>query len=535
MDRRDKTFFSPCPLDLIASSRASGGASTMAHLNSKRSVCIRLFRARPYSLIRTVRAVPSLALPLAFALSFSCGLMPSASHAQGFGSMRKKTIKLQRKLPAAVHLPGNALDVRVTSHDPAYANSADMFSDLVTPDLQKFDKDLRVTKTGADVVITCVIVEFQTPPPTRFTRTDVAIQKKKGVPEQQNQYYKVTGEVTISYSAKDAHGRAVDSDNIVENYAQDFESGTNAADGESAASKAADPFKRLAGKKTTESYGPPTPVQLRQILLTRAANDISARLVTTDETIEVPLARGKLDAGDKFADDGQWSRYTETLETMTPLPNPQDDAYRQYNIGVGYEALGYQTQDPAGAKKLFQQAAIAYGIALDAKPEEKPFVDAQTRIETAVAHFKKLSSTAAVPPAAKASEEAAESKPETSSRATSSTAAATPASKPAAGSSAPASRSTGRGTAASTPASTASPAPSASASKSPALTNNDVIRMAKSGVDEDSIVCAIHAAANVMFDLTPDGLINLANNGVKGKIVGAMRDRSHAHRSGNGH
>ncbi|HXN65996.1 MAG TPA: hypothetical protein VN862_11735 [Candidatus Acidoferrales bacterium] len=461
--------------------------------------------------------------------------MPSASHAQGFGSMRKKTIKLQRKLPAAVHLPGNALDVRVTSHDPAYANSADMFSDLVTTDLQKFDKDLRVTKTGADVVITCVIVEFQTPPPTRFTRTDVAIQKKKGVPEQQNQYYKVTGEVTISYSAKDAHGRAVDSDNIVENYAQDFESGTNAADGESAASKAADPFKRLAGKKTTESYGPPTPVQLRQILLTRAANDISARLVTTDETIEVPLARGKLDAGDKFADDGQWSRYTETLETMTPLPNPQDDAYRQYNIGVGYEALGYQTQDPAGAKKLFQQAAIAYGIALDAKPEEKPFVDAQTRIETAVAHFKKLSSTAAVPPAAKASEEAAESKPETSSRATSSTAAATPASKPAAGSSAPASRSTGRGTAASTPASTASPAPSASASKSPALTNNDVIRMAKSGVDEDSIVSAIHDAANVNFDLTPDGLINLANNGVKGKIVGAMRDRSHAHRSGNGH
>ena len=53
--------------------------------------------------------------------------------------------------------------------------------------------------------------------------------------------------------------------------------------------------------------------------------------------------------------------------------------------------------------------------------------------------------------------------------------------------------------------------------------------MAKSGVDEESIVSAIKDAAHVNFDLTPDGLINLANNGVKGKIVGAMRERSHAH------
>jgi hypothetical protein len=49
--------------------------------------------------------------------------------------------------------------------------------------------------------------------------------------------------------------------------------------------------------------------------------------------------------------------------------------------------------------------------------------------------------------------------------------------------------------------------------------------MAKSGVDEDSIVAAIHDAPNVKFDLTPDGLIDLAQNGVKGKIVTAMRER----------
>jgi hypothetical protein len=49
--------------------------------------------------------------------------------------------------------------------------------------------------------------------------------------------------------------------------------------------------------------------------------------------------------------------------------------------------------------------------------------------------------------------------------------------------------------------------------------------MAKSGVDEDTIIGAIHDAASVQFDLTPDALIQLAQNGVKGKVVSAMRER----------
>ena len=65
------------------------------------------------------------------------------------------------------------------------------------------------------------------------------------------------------------------------------------------------------------------------------------------------------------------------------------------------------------------------------------------------------------------------------------------------------------------------PAPAA-----PALTNAQVIKMAKAGVDEDNIVATIHGATAVQFDLSPDGLVDLASNGVKGKIVMAMRERA---------
>jgi len=60
------------------------------------------------------------------------------------------------------------------------------------------------------------------------------------------------------------------------------------------------------------------------------------------------------------------------------------------------------------------------------------------------------------------------------------------------------------------------------------LTNDDIIRMAKNGVDEASIIGAIRDAGAVNFDLTPDGLIKLASSGVKGNLVTAMRDKAHA-------
>jgi hypothetical protein len=60
----------------------------------------------------------------------------------------------------------------------------------------------------------------------------------------------------------------------------------------------------------------------------------------------------------------------------------------------------------------------------------------------------------------------------------------------------------------------------------PALTNEKVIEMFKSGVDEDNLIVTIRQAPHVQFDISPDGQIQLAKNGVKGKILAAIRDRS---------
>jgi hypothetical protein len=414
-------------------------------------------------------------------------------------------------MPAAVHLPGPGFDVQVNSHDANNADAARMLSDLLTNELQKYDKKLEVKSSSPDEVIHCTITTFQIPAPVSYVRNEVVLQKGKSV-EQPVQYYKVTGSVNIAYQAKDGAGRILDSDGVSANYSQEFQAGTNQATGESLESKVTNPFKRLAGKKTDDSYGAPTPIELRQLLLSRAASQIASRLVNTDEILDVPLARGRMDDANNLAEKGLWQRDLETLETMTPLPKVTDDAYRLYNIGVAYEALAYQSEDKAATEKLLEKASINYGKAIDDNPGEKLFAEPQNRIETAVAHYKKLQAGATL--SAKAVEAPAPSAPAAKSTATKPRSAMVGTTKPA-----------GSVTASASGGPSKSPA-KVSAPAAPALTNAQVIKMAKAGVDEENIVGTIHDATVVQFDLSPDGLVELASNGVKGKIVAAMRERA---------
>ena len=56
------------------------------------------------------------------------------------------------------------------------------------------------------------------------------------------------------------------------------------------------------------------------------------------------------------------------------------------------------------------------------------------------------------------------------------------------------------------------------------MTDDDVIDMVRAKVDEAAVVESIQGASNVRFDLTPKGLIRLANGGIRGgRILDAMR------------
>jgi len=313
-------------------------------------------------------------------------LLCVSASAQSFGLIFfKSKVTLQRKLPAVVQLPGNSVKVIVTSHSGVADLDTDFRSSL-TSELLKNDPRLHISDAAADSIVNCQVLSFDQPKPTTTTRPGA---RDKNGNVQQLSYTRVTGQLRVAFQSRNRAGQTLGSDNVVAKYDEEFDASGNAQSG-GIAGVFNNSMKRLKGAKIEDTH-PPTETELRTNLFNSAVRQIVAELVVTNETIEVYLARGKgMDAGVKDAEAGLWTRALEAWETATPLPKPVEDAYRLYDVGVAYEALGYAAADPQTAMKYLSQASINYGKAIDTNPAEKYFREPQKRIETALAHYEKL-------------------------------------------------------------------------------------------------------------------------------------------------
>lgn len=338
-----------------------------------------------------------------------------AIFAQGFGKV-KKSVVLERKLPAAVTLPGKSFEVKVTAANPQQQEVAANMQQVIETDLARYNPDLHVSEKP-DSIIAVRVLNLTVPQPVQVkahsdipSSSDVPFHlpgKKNKQPTAAKpapMAYKYTGTLTVAYQAKTSSGRFVDAENITVNFSQEYNAEGSKDEGtlEKAKQAVKTPWNKLHHKqaKTSEDevgeQAPRTIGDVQQILMTRLAQRIAARLVNTDEKVDVLLAKGGgLDAANKYGEAGQWTPMIEALKTMTPFPTKEQDAYRLYNIGVANEALAYKAETPSAAKRYLEEASIEYGKAIDANPGERYFLEPQNRIQTALEHFKKLNPPAA--------------------------------------------------------------------------------------------------------------------------------------------
>jgi tetratricopeptide (TPR) repeat protein len=421
----------------------------------------------------------NLAQRIRFLVCLCVGLLAAtAAYAQNFGAAKEK-VTLVRKLPALVHLSGTTINVRVTGHDEQSDLAHDLKA-LLETELLKDDPRLRVDDSKPSAVLTCQITDYSHPQPTVTTRPSLALSKSV----QKNQAFtRVTGTLSVSFQARSVDGQMLVSENVIAKYDEEFDSSGNSAS-QGVKGTVTSTWKRVTGGASSENLNPPTDAELRSRLLVEAVRQVAACVVNTNETVQVYLARqkGALDDGDKQAEAGLWQRALETFETAPPLPKAQEDAYRLYNIGVAYEALAYQAEDEKSAMKFLHEAAINYGKAIDAKPAERYFLEPQKRIETAIAHYKKLED---------------QKKPKTITASVTNN---------------------------STPAASGPGGKTAVAAKG--LTNAQVIAMVKSGVEDDTVAQTIRAAKAVNFDLSAAGQNDLTSNGVSARVLAAMKARA---------
>ena len=410
------------------------------------------------------------------------------ARAQNFGSsVARKKLVLQRKLPPTGHIDGTTIKVVATAKGFQADIAPDLASTLEAL-LIRNDSRLRSEEEHPDTLINCTVTTYAQPPAQTTMQPGMQIGK---TPAKATPMVRVTGILTVSFQAKDArNSKSLAADTVTAKFDQEYNS-TGAQQPGFAAS-----FKHLGDQITKgkqEEDKPPTAAELHNRLIQDAAQQIASHLVTTTEHVDVLLAKGgALDEANKLAEEKLWTRALEQLETMTPFPQREEDAYRLYNIGVMNEALAYDAEDVKKARTYLQEASIDYGKAIDAKPTEKYFLQPQTRIDTALAHYKTIGDQAAAkapPVKAEITEPAspAPAKP-----------VATPSAKPA----------------------------TTSAPPADALTNDQVIAMVQAKLDQANIVDNIRHASAVNFDLTVAGQVNLSKNGVNGQILMAMKQRA---------
>jgi tetratricopeptide (TPR) repeat protein len=410
-------------------------------------------------------------LTLAAAVFVALPLAPAAHAGEGFGMM-KKTANLTRIHPPQVFIPGNRIAVRATSQGNSHAAAAARLQSQLESQLLGNNPRLKLDAAKPEATVDVNVLQseysdaWENRQMTRRVKTGYKDAKGKDIyrDEEVTVRFKIVNyNFSASYKVHDVRAdRSLGADTINSPYRSEFQEGN----------------------------GAPDPATLESNAVQAAVDDLTRKLAPTKEIIGVLLPRGTFENAAAFADAGLWSKYLDSLEKIPPLANPADEAYRQYALGVAYEAMGYSADDFDTTLKYLEQASTRYNNAVDANPREGYFTKAYQsilfrgraaeapigRVQSALVQYQKLkefndSHTAA--PAATAESGAK-------------------GALPTGGSSAPAD-----GT----------------------ITNAAVIDMLRAGLAEDVILTSIDAAPKTAFDITPRGLIQLAEAKASKKLI----------------
>ncbi len=86
----------------------------------------------------------------------------------------------------------------------------------------------------------------------------------------------------------------------------------------------------------------------------------------------------------------------DLLDSTPAFAKPEEEAYRQYDLGLVYEAVSYDSKDAMDQRQNIYKAAEYYDKALEMNPRERYFVDSVARSKDAISRYKTIDDEMAV-------------------------------------------------------------------------------------------------------------------------------------------
>lgn len=422
------------------------------------------------------------AVALFAVLSLLLIAIPSSAR-EGFG-FSKRAVKLDRRVPPEVVLLGTALEVVI---DPSgYEPQTRKLRDAIEGKMTSYDTRLESGRGPADITVKLTLNDTsvneswkqKTEYESRKVGTKVEYDsngKKKEKDVYDNvaievNYKTVTGRVSAKSRVLDAKGNEIHSDSAEATFSKEFKKGE----------------------------GAPSASAVEGELIDEVASKISGKLVGRIQPVSVLVPRASFDSMIAIAEAGNWQQYLQQVEAVTAKKKPQEEAYRQYALGVAREGLAYQAASEETAIELLQKAGEHYRQAVSMNPREELFAKAYSnvwsggyanapvkRVESALADYEKLKEQriafASAPP-----------RPSTPSTAR---VVQTAESK------------------------------TTEKKSAKALSNANVIEMTKAGLSDKNITLAIDGAASTEFELAPEALISMAKAGVSRDVIAHMQKK----------
>jgi hypothetical protein len=421
-------------------------------------------------------------------LSYLLLLLLSAGSLQakeGFGLM-KKLVTLHRTNPPEVLITGTRIQATGKGQGQNKQEVATRIATQLGSELVQHESRFTLDAQRPQTIIEVTVLDnsFETKWENRpGTRLDPVGKDNKGKMQYREvqvtlHYQVVNHRFGASYTVQDQGAKkTLFADSLNVSYHEDFQDGRNA----------------------------PTEADLVNSAVQQTVGQIVYKLTPTEEALQVLVPKGSFEDFINLAEAGLWSRYSETIEARSALPNPMEEAYRQYALGVSYEALAYGADTTETTLRYLEQAAQHYNSAVSLNPKEdyfskayegsflssvgrsslnalregsgQPAIDASRRqvaaplqrVQTAMKKYQTLLSQNEI-------------------------------------------RSANEG-------GVGAKALVAGPGVSPGMTNGDVISMIKGGVPEEIVLNAIENAEECSFDTSPAGLIELSKAKIGKEIL----------------
>lgn len=272
---------------------------------------------------------------------------------EGFGMM-KKLVTLRRTNPPEVLITGTRIQTAGKGQGRETQDIAAQLATQLGSELVQHDPRLTLDAQRPQTVIEVTVLHnsFESKwENRRATRLEPAGKDSKG--KQQYREVEVTVRYEVinhrfgaSYTVQDLGARkTLFADSLDLSFQEDFQEGRDA----------------------------PTEADRVRESVQQTIGQIIYKLTPTEEMLQVLVPKGSFEDLINLAEAGLWSRYSEAIEARPPLANPAEEAYRQYALGLSYEALGYGADSTETTLRYLEQAAQHYNSALSMNPKEDFF------------------------------------------------------------------------------------------------------------------------------------------------------------------